>query len=698
MKLNDIFNNLEKEVDLTLDKEEVQIEPLNELSEVNLEWLQDSKLEKIDLRWKQKLKVSKNKTRFFDSLCKKWKLKSKVDLKNKILKSQSIFNKLTRVKYYKNLFREFKRLNEKKTTTKISVYILLVFFLILWDKFLIEYLVKTSFNKLENIEKVSWFNEIEDNISDAKVNLIFADLLFKPFSIIPNTQIKNIDAAISVWKESSILLWDLLKNYKSVKKELTEKQSDEVYKSEILEEKLVYLEQIELKLDDILATIDKIKLTPNDENYSKIENFKIKIEDIKSKVNYLNNNSEKLLSLLWHYKAKKYFIVFQNNDEIRPTWGFMWSAAILEIFRWNITEFEKKDIYAYEWTIDKAYKDKKAAPKWIDKISEIFHLRDANYYLDFSESARSINYFLNKWWYNIDWIVFINMNSILKVLEKSGGIYFEEIDETITSDNFSEMFSILVEAKTHKVWTLWTPKQILFDFAKILEEKILSDGNLTSYLKIALNEIKNRELVIHSFSKLENELLQNLDLIWEINLNETLDFAYPVFTSIGWNKSDRYIEKTYEKNITQNSDCSIDTNLKISLYHNYTNEDKQRILDLMNKHEIQATDKLLNIQWNSANKQFVRILLPKNAEIQWFNWATINSFNNSSYIDFYMFTNPWETKSYDIKYTLKNPECRKYDFKFYKQSWVKDYDITVWDKNWVNDFKDINTDFKYIIR
>ncbi|MDD3646859.1 MAG: DUF4012 domain-containing protein, partial [Candidatus Gracilibacteria bacterium] len=626
---------------------------------------------------------------------KKGKLKSKIDLKTQILKSQSLFNKLTKAKFYKKIFKEFKKLNDKNTTTKVSVYILLVFFIILGDKFLIEYLVKSSFYKLENIEKVSSFNELEDDINDAKINLIFADIFFKPFSIIPNREIKNANAAISVGKESSILLGELLKQYNSVKNQLLENTSEEIYKSEILEEKLVYLEEIEFKLDTILSKIDKISLNPNDENYSKIERFKIKLLDLKTKVNYLNNNSEKLLSLLGHYNTKKYFLVFQNNDEIRPTGGFMGSAAILELFRGDVKSFEKKDIYAYEWVIDKNYKEKRQAPKGLDQISDIFHLRDANYYLDYNSSSSSINYFLNKGGYDIDGIVYINMNSVLKILEKTGGIYFEEIDETITSENFSEIFSILVEAKTYKTGTLGTPKQILFDFAKILEEKILNDGNLGAYLKIIFDEIKNRELVIHSFSKLENELLMKLDLSGENNLNETLDFAYPVFTSVGGNKTDRYIERTYEKYITQNNDCSIDTNLKISLHHNYTNTDKQRIIDLMNKHNIEATDKLLNIQGNGTNKQFIRVLLPKDAEIQGFNGATIKQFNSTSYIDFYMYTNPGETKTYDIKYTIKNSECRKYDFKFHKQSGINRYNISIGDKSGINEYNNVTTDFNY---
>ena len=53
-------------------------------------------------------------------------------------------------------------------------------------------------------------------------------------------------------------------------------------------------------------------------------------------------------------------LVFQNNDEIRASWGFAWSMAFIDVERWKVTNIEKKDVYALEWSINQVYpaKDK----------------------------------------------------------------------------------------------------------------------------------------------------------------------------------------------------------------------------------------------------------------------------------------------------------------------------------------------------
>jgi hypothetical protein len=50
--------------------------------------------------------------------------------------------------------------------------------------------------------------------------------------------------------------------------------------------------------------------------------------------------------------------------------------------------------------------------------------------------------------------VYINQNILLNLLELSGPVYFEPLDIDISADNFSEVMSLMVEAKTFKKGTL----------------------------------------------------------------------------------------------------------------------------------------------------------------------------------------------------------------------------------------------------
>ena len=158
--------------------------------------------------------------------------------------------------------------------------------------------------------------------------------------------------------------------------------------------------------------------------------------------------------------------------------------------------------------------------------------------------------------------------------------------------------STLVESKISKKWTLWTPKQTLFNFIEefrvILKEKAYYIG----YISIILDNIKNREIIIYSFDEGLNKTLSKLWLNWEIKYDMSLDFSYPIFTSIGWNKTDRYIKRKYEKIIMQNPDCSIDTSLNIFLSHLFTKKEEKEIENILEKYDIkQNKSELIKVQW-----------------------------------------------------------------------------------------------------
>lgn len=143
-------------------------------------------------------------------------------------------------------------------------------------------------------------------------------------------------------------------------------------------------------------------------------------------------------------------------------------------------------------------------------MTSSFGLRDANYYVNLKDSSEAIKFFVEKSGQDIDGIIYLNQNILLKLLSLTGDIPFDVIERDITSENFSEVMSLLVEAKLFKEGTQGTPKQILFDFIKVLEKTVLEQKNYGAYLKLLLDSFQNRELMMYSFSRNENALLREL--------------------------------------------------------------------------------------------------------------------------------------------------------------------------------------------
>lgn len=139
----------------------------------------------------------------------------------------------------------------------------------------------------------------------------------------------------------------------------------------------------------------------------------------------------------------------------------------------------------------------------------------------------------------------------------------------ITHENFSEIMSLMVEAKVSKTSTLESPKRILFDFMEVFTKKLLSDAKYVDYLQLLMQEAQNRDILMWSFNKKDNEFLRAMKLTGEIDYDASLDSIYPVYTSLSGNKSDRYMDYLYNHTVTKiKENCDYEIIQKIKSSHN----------------------------------------------------------------------------------------------------------------------------------
>ena len=698
--INDIFENIESELDIShtytnknLDAWSKNIQTTNDLIK---------KLDNVDLGGIKNVSIQKAKTKNFDSAMSDKRLQN-IDLSSK----PSFFEIVKKsIKWRTTItWIPISVFKERVYFTKGFFQKMLLFFSFFWlflviDKFLIENRINIWYQKIISIKENSWdINYVEKNINNARLDFIIWDMLFKPFLLIPNETIKNWYFILQWWKNLTKLLDESIQTYIATKTFIDSKWG---IANVELSNLLVNLKEdfwyITNKLYKTILSYDKVWNIGDQEINIKLDFAKDKLQSWYKILDIINRDFDIFLNLLAHKWEKKYLILFQNNDEIRPTWGFIWSLATVTLKNWKVTDFIKDDVYAYEWEINKMYTDKKPSPEWLNKITKTFWLRDANYFADFEASSKSINFFLEKINKDVDWIIYINQNTFLDFLKLTWWIVFEELWNTITEDNFSLVISTLVESQAFKIWTLWSPKQILFDFANVFLDKLKNDKDYYAYLDIIIKNIKSRDLVIYSFNPDENNLLWKLWLNWKINYFETLDFAYPFYTSIWWNKSDRYIELKYKKEITQNIDCSIDTNLRIYRTHFFSKFEEKKVNDLLDKYPLKDKTRkdVINIQWRWENRVYTRVILPKDAIVEPNYWMTINKYDNSTVLGFYINTRLLETTNYNINYKLENKDCNTYSYKFYKQPWVRDYFMEI--KEWEKITKDLSVKWDFIYK
>ncbi len=691
MRLNDLSTSLE---------ETLEIEDVNQNKEIFIEDMDNSKNTEDFSDSKKDITIAKNTEVKLDKISLKSSdsLKFKKSLKNKINISKKL-GFLDKIKWKQFSFTGNKQFGKYDFSIKLGA-ILTCIALLLWiDKILVTAYVESGYKRLLKVKQESWnITMMQQNLNDARLDFLIADVLYYPFRIIPSRDIWNGNHVIKWWKNLTQLGDNMFAIYSSISKLIEEKWIKNISTINLVKNLQNELIKTQLQLTEAITHYDSVKNLSDWYIAYQLTQANNKLKTIAKFNNSLNNNYDGLLKFLWEQEQRKYLVVFQNADEIRPTGWFMWSMWIVTIENGKVLGFDKRDVYNYEWNLKTEDYERIKAPKWINQLTEYLGLRDANYLINLKDSSNNIKFFMNRAGFEIDGIIYLNQNMIIDLLEKTGWVQLDYLDREITHHNFSSFISTIVEAKLTKQWTLWTPKQVLFDFIEQYQKNIQNNKQYSDVANVFIDNLIRREVWIYSFHSDENTLLSELWLNYNIDYNSTLDFAYPVYTSLSGNKSDRYMKREYSKTVDIRDDCSIHTNLEITLKHLMTKNKQQELQSVMDSYDIANQAYNLQIQWAADNHSFIRVLLPKDSNIQDNNLISIIRHPSSTEVNFFIKTRLLETRWFNLYYSLENPNCKPYDFTLYKQPGIREYNINISDdinntqKSWVN------KDFYYSIK
>ena len=581
-------------------------------------------------------------------------------------------------------------------------FALLLILLSSW--FLLLFIVKHTIEARVNrwyqtlIEISEWwkdFYEVRKLINRTRFDFLLADVLFQPFRISSDRRISSVSHAIKGWRHLSYALDNSLSLASQLDAFISQSNIRDIYWVHVFERLYPNINWISHSLTQAIDAYEQISWLPNNDLVSKKEMVLWELYKWRDFIDNVLEHYEVLLWLLWNDKRKQYLIIFQNADEIRPTWWFMGSMAIVSMFRGKVDIFDKKDVYAIEWDLKLADYERRPAPKWLSELTEFFWLRDANYFINTRDSAEAIKFFVGQAGIDIDGIIFLNQNSILRLLDISWPVYFEELKRDITKNNFSEIISLLVEAKVFHEGTLGTPKQILFDFVPVFLQHLKEQWSYSEYLSFLKNEIQNREVILWLFDEYGQNMLSEFWLDGQIDFSESKDFWYPVYTSVSWNKSDRYMQRSYSYTVSRRESCDYDIRVQMSSTHAMTKVHRDHIETLKNEFWIEEDFELRYIQWEWRNRQYVRYLLPLDTQVQQLqSWEIVN-YGSRQGIEFFIETPLLQTSRFDFSYLLPNPDCDPYSFTHFKQPGIRKYDIDISYNGSMNRYTDITSDFTF---
>ena len=359
-----------------------------------------------------------------------------------------------------------------------------------------------------------------------------------------------------------------------------------------------------ISLRDGVGNADK-ELSQAQENLSKVnlddlpEEIKLDFADLKNKLPLVTSSiknfldySQIFLDVLGYNGPRKFLFLFQNNQEMRATGGFIGSYGILDISNGRIKNLFVDDIY----NPDGQLQSRIIPPEPIQKMSAAWTMHDANWFPDFPASAEKVSWFYEKTGGpTVDGIISITPNLLQDLLKITGPIEMPEYDTTVDEFNFVEKTQYEVEVDYDK--ELNKPKKFIADLTPKILDKIFSSKDMSQMIQIleALNNsLKEKHLMLYSKNYNIQKLISEQGWSGEVQ-STSKDYLSVINTNISGYKTDGVIDETISHSSEIQGDGNIIDTVSVTRKHNGGNKQQD--------------------WWNKVNADYMRVYVPEGATL-----------------------------------------------------------------------------------
>ena len=311
------------------------------------------------------------------------------------------------------------------------------------------------------------------------------------------------------------------------------------------------------------ATVDP-KAFPADQQ-ARVASLLSQIGQAQSAVRELTVLADVLAKLSGRDRSRRYLILFQNQTELRPTGGFMGSFAEVILDRGAIKNISVPSGGTY------ALKGQLLArvipPQPLQLINPLWQFQDSNWFPDFPESARKINWFWSKSGQpTVDGIIAVNATFMQKLLLITGPIEMPEYGKIVTSENFLLETQKAVEIEYDK--TANTPKKFVGDLsAKLMERlKVFGKEDWLKVSSLVAESLEIKDIQMAFFDPDEEQLAERYG--WSGRLKDSIgDSLALIEANVAGQKTDGVIDEDVEHKIYIANDGSIEDSVTLNRHH-----------------------------------------------------------------------------------------------------------------------------------
>lgn len=318
------------------------------------------------------------------------------------------------------------------------------------------------------------------------------------------------------------------------------------------------------------------------------------------------------LRLLGDRLPHQILILLQNKNERRATGGFIGSYLLVSMNDGRIAKMQAKDVYESDGQLP----DEVPAPPGIDRVADRLYMRDANYSPDFPTSAERIMWFLeHSRGPSVDTVIAIDQTVAEKLLEQTGPLFVDGFPFKLTAKNVSDMLSYHTETK---VAGIKNPKQLLFGLVGAVKEKLMASADKTELLSLAQGLVREGHIQVYSQDVFIEKVADDLGAAGRmVAPAPKTDYLNVVSTSIGGNKSDRFIKTEFLHRTEIGADGSIVNALAITKNHTWREADWRRWKRLKDYYGTGtlSEETLRFILGEGPNVDYMRVYVPQGSRL-----------------------------------------------------------------------------------
>lgn len=257
---------------------------------------------------------------------------------------------------------------------------------------------------------------------------------------------------------------------------------------------LVYKQLSQLKA--AIEGLDETRLSSS--QATTLQDFTELVEEERVALTITQQLQPLLPQLLGFEGKRKYAVLLQDNQELRPTGGFLNSVAIVTLDQGLLVDFQVYSVYQ----LDQQLGGQVEAP---DELREIlgesqFYLRDANWQPSLQDSAPQLEWFISKTTgEDVQGLITLDLFAVERIIRATGPLELPEYNEVLTDRNIHERAEFhsevtLVEEAGERNYLTVVLDKLLNQVVLLQEEKVsgllseLHAGLQQEHIQVQLSE------------------------------------------------------------------------------------------------------------------------------------------------------------------------------------------------------------------